>query len=540
MSSSLEGHKRSRTAAVASRVLHVKGFTSITREELATLCGRFGTVEEVVILDKGTSPQAFVQMNSISDSQKVLEYYQANPQQAFVSGGQCQFEYSRRDRVSVPTPRADNPAAGATLAASGSVNSILLVSVQNMRHPVTIENLWTVFSRFGQVARIVTFTKVHFQAFVEFVHVASAVSASREINGKDLFTGCNTLRIAFASQSPPLKVKANDERSWDFIAALPPWAGGAPAGGAALYGHFPQRGVQGSPAAASTPAGVPQGGVGSVLLVSNLPVPAGALPPSASEGAPAEQVQANPHMPQDDKLTCDSLFTLFGLYGNVMRVKIFFNRPDKAMVQFNTPMAAALAHQHVHKMELFGQPLAVSISKHSEVKLPPAAGASAGSDEAEKARELTKDFSHSKLHRFRVAGGKNEKNICPPNNVLHVSNVPEGISTADLQRLLSAEGKLPITAVEPLARDPRMAYVTCPTISDAVRVLLRFHNHRLGERYLRISFATRGAGSGAGGRTSGGASPASPAPVSVATSGAAAPVAPAEDAKRAFGYGSGL
>ena len=51
-------------------------------------------------------------------------------------------------------------------------------------------------------------------------------------------------------------------------------------------------------------------GTGSVLLVSNM----------------------------DENLTeCDHLFILFGVYGDVQRVKILFNKKDTALVQMSEP-----------------------------------------------------------------------------------------------------------------------------------------------------------------------------------------------------------
>ncbi len=49
---------------------------------------------------------------------------------------------------------------------------------------------------------------------------------------------------------------------------------------------------------------------GSVILVNNLP---------------------------DTKISPDVLFTLFGVYGDVMRVKILFNKRDSAMIQYAQP-----------------------------------------------------------------------------------------------------------------------------------------------------------------------------------------------------------
>ena len=49
-----------------------------------------------------------------------------------------------------------------------------------------------------------------------------------------------------------------------------------------------------------------------------------------------------PFQPKDFHLqvTCDALFLLFGLYGNVVRVKIMKKSQDRAFVQFEHPEEA--------------------------------------------------------------------------------------------------------------------------------------------------------------------------------------------------------
>ena len=60
-----------------------------------------------------------------------------------------------------------------------------------------------------------------------------------------------------------------------------------------------------------------QAGTGSVLLVSNL----------------------------NEELTeCDHLFILFGVYGDVQRVKILFNKKDTALIQMAEPQQALLVN----------------------------------------------------------------------------------------------------------------------------------------------------------------------------------------------------
>lgn len=104
-----------------------------------------------------------------------------------------------------------------------------------------------------------------------------------------------------------------------------------------------------------------------------------------------------------------------GVYGDVIRVKILFNKKDSALIQMAEPQQAQLAMTHLDKIKLFGKQLRVTPSKHHMVQLPKEGQPDAG---------LTKDYISSSLHRFKKPGSKNYQNIYPPSATLHLSNIP--------------------------------------------------------------------------------------------------------------------
>jgi len=137
----------------------------------------------------------------------------------------------------------------------------------------------------------------------------------------------------------------------------------------------------------------------------------------------------------DSKVEPDHLFTLFGVYGDVLRVKILFNKPDTALIQFVNSQHCMVANDHLNNAPLFGKPISVNFSKHTSVALP-RQGAS------EQEHKLTRDYSGSPLHRFRVANSKNYQHICPPSSVVHVSNMSPNSSEKDLEDLFSRYGSV--------------------------------------------------------------------------------------------------
>jgi polypyrimidine tract-binding protein 1 len=143
----------------------------------------------------------------------------------------------------------------------------------------------------------------------------------------------------------------------------------------------------------------------------------------------------------DASVTPDNLFTLFGVYGDVMRVKIAHNHKGMAFIQMNRPhevtanhsltrsryhlafltssvvcvcSQAALAISYLNDCPVFNEKIKVTVSKHVEVL--PAGPSKVGDPE----NPSTKDYTGSKQHRFRLPDSKNAQHICAPSATLHV------------------------------------------------------------------------------------------------------------------------
>ena len=74
---------------------------------------------------------------------------------------------------------------------------------------------------------------------------------------------------------------------------------------------------------------------------------------------------------EENSTQCDHLFTLFGVYGDVHRVKILFNKKDTALIQMAEPHQALLAMNHLDKVKLWGKAMRVMPSKHTQVSCCP-------------------------------------------------------------------------------------------------------------------------------------------------------------------------
>ncbi|KAJ4921215.1 hypothetical protein JOQ06_019473 [Pogonophryne albipinna] len=450
-----------RGPGVPSRVIHIRKLpTDISEAEVISLGLPFGDVTNLLMLK--AKNQAFLEMNSEEAAQNMVGYYSTLV--PIIRHQPVYIQFSNHKEL-----KTDN-----------SPNQ------ENLIYPVTLDALCQIFSKFGTVLRIIVFTKnSQFQALLQYAEGASAQSAKLSLDGQNIYNGCCTLRISF-SKLTSLNVKYNNEKSRDFTRPdlpsgdsqptmehpAPGIISAGPYGGAAhgfppaftlqptMSSHYPGLvpGMPGGLAALSLPGasrlGFPHISAGvSVLLVSNL----------------------NP-----ERVTPHCLFILFGVYGDVMRVKILFNKKENALVQMSDCTQAQLAMSHLSGQQLHGKPLRITPSKHTSVQLP---------REGHEDQGLTKDYSNSPLHRFKKPGSKNYSNIFPPSATLHLSNIPPSVVEDDLKMLFSTSGAM-VKAFKFFQKDHKMALIQMGSVEEAIESLIEFHNHDLGENHhLRVSFS---------------------------------------------------
>ncbi|OPJ89191.1 polypyrimidine tract-binding protein 3 [Patagioenas fasciata monilis] len=377
-------------------------------------------------------------------------------------------------------------ATGASDAGDGlcpGLSCVLRIIVENVFHPVTLEVLHQVLSSFGSVLKIIIFTKYSkFQALVQYDNPRSAYCAKMTLNGRSIYTSGCTLRVDF-SKFTSLTVKYNNEKSRDFTRLdLPSGAGQiymdqpVPAAYVTQNNSVPSY----TEAAGFTPP------VGFAEGAGNLvpPVPAAVTTPAApgqttcpdfSENSVLLVSNLNPKA-----VTPHGLFILFGVYGNVHRVKIMFRMKEKALIQMADANQARLAISNLNGQRLYGRVLHATFSKHQTVQL-----LRKGQDD----HGLTKDYSDSPLHRFKVPGSKNFQNIFPPSATLHLSNIPSCVTVDDMKNLFASTG-CTVKGFRFFRNNCRTALIQLGSVEEAVHALIELHNRDLGQnRNLRVSFS---------------------------------------------------
>lgn len=178
----------------------------------------------------------------------------------------------------------------------------------------------------------------------------------------------------------------------------------------------------------------------------------------------------------EEKATPDALFALFGVYGNVHRVKILYNKRDNAMIQMQDANQANQAITNLDKCMIWGKPLRVANSKISVIQMPKDGQSDAG---------LTKDFVNCQHHRFKKPNSKNY--IFPPTSVLHLYNV--NTMEEDVIRALFSEHGT-VLKFKFFQNDRKMALIEMSNVEEATQALVGLHNYQVAESlHMRVSFS---------------------------------------------------
>uniref|UniRef100_A0AAZ3RGG2 Polypyrimidine tract binding protein 3 n=1 Tax=Oncorhynchus tshawytscha TaxID=74940 RepID=A0AAZ3RGG2_ONCTS len=452
--------KGDRSPCGPSRVLHVRKVPiEVSEAELISLGVPFGRVTNLLML-KGKN-QAFIEMASEEAAITMVNYYTtATPH---VRNQPVYIQYSNHRELktdNLPNQgraqaalQAVNAVHSGNMALGGSASGsdgalmpgqspVLRIIVENLFYPVSLEVLHQIFSKFGTVLKIITFTKNNqFQALLQYADAMNAHHAKVTLDGQNIYNACCTLRVEF-SKLTSLNVKYNNDKSRDFTRLDLPSGDGQPTMDPAMSAAFGAPGIISSPYAGA----------------------AGFCPTIGFS-------QAGGYTP---------LSPSSWVYGDVHRVKILFNKKENALIQMADATQAQLAMSHLNGQRLHGKVIRVTISKHQTVQLP---------REGQEDQGLTKDFSGSPLHRFKKPGSKNFQNIFPPSATLHLSNIPPSVTEDVLKDLFSGPGYT-VKAFKFFQKDRKMALIQLGSVEEAIQALIDLHNHDLGENHhLRVSFS---------------------------------------------------
>eukprot|EP00745_Piridium_sociabile_P013137 TRINITY_DN19664_c0_g2_i10.p1 TRINITY_DN19664_c0_g2~~TRINITY_DN19664_c0_g2_i10.p1 ORF type:complete len:633 (-),score=89.65 TRINITY_DN19664_c0_g2_i10:230-2128(-) len=491
------------TSRAATKVLFLRNLPSpLTENDLYNVFQRFGSISNTLHL--AAKNVAFVEFDSVSHAQACFYHYQAT--RCEIYGKQIDVLYSGRDKIVKRQPNEiDNPP-----------NSILLVTVRDVNFPVTVDVLLTVFSAHGPVKKIVIFARgFEEQAFIEFDDVTNAKNALDQLDGRNIYAGCNLLKICFSSLKI-LTVKQIDERHWNedstttTTTAAPLMATGPETETTAekeveevaVKSELEDEKTQQEDALASSSTAAAQTTTDALqhqqqqqqLRDSSSASPSykpqlyqspsrrfrensRASPMNSFEVAAAWEDQLPVPVVlvknlEEDMTEASELAALFAIYGDVVRAKIMFNKRNTALVQMASIEQCQLAIAHLQFVPLHGRHLGLEISKGGEIP-PVGRGRS----------KLSAEFDDSNYARHK---GR-QLPIFPPCSSIHLSNLPDGCTEEILIDAIKDFGKP--KHVKFICESHRMAVVTYASLESAVRALVGIHAFDLNSRQIRCAFA---------------------------------------------------
>ncbi|XP_064624872.1 polypyrimidine tract-binding protein 2-like isoform X30 [Lineus longissimus] len=484
-----------------SKVLHIRNVhADATEHDLLALSIHHGKPTNFVLLKK--KAQALLEMEDVISARKFRDHYNRNPVSMY--GKQLHIQFSNHTELKTEDSQ-QNEVVRALLEICGEVmekeenrKCVLRVIIENVLYPVTVNTLHTIFKKFGHVQKVITFTKNNtLQALIQMSNPISVVAAKRALHQQHIYPDSCLLRIDY-SKLTSLNVKYNNDKSRDFTNNSLPIGEGitdrgyAPFANTRLYhgrswgegmGMLNGRGHQ-AQSLLQSPAG----------LASLQAAQAAAAFPQM--GMPTMGAPGLPHMqhpcPQspvllvtnlnEQRVTPDALFTLFGVYGDVQRVKIIYSKKDSALIQFADIAQAHMALSHLNNVQLYGKQVKVTPSKYSVVQMPKEGSQDAGA-------ALTKEYINSPLHRFKKPNSKNHQNIYPPSATLHLSNIPPLITEDQLKDAFTRTGG-EVVNFKFFAKDRKMALIQMGDVEQAVHALIAMHNYKLSDsNHLRVSFS---------------------------------------------------
>ncbi|KAG5316528.1 PTBP1 protein, partial [Acromyrmex insinuator] len=511
-----------------SRVIHIRNIPNeVTEAEIIHLGLPFGRVTNVLVL-KGKN-QAFLEMGDENAAATMVNYYATGVAQLRGRAVYVQFSNHRElktdqthsnNAVSSPTNDVANTSensnnqvaiAGQNQVSGpgetqGGPNTVLRVIVEHLLYPITLDILYQIFTRYGKVLKIVTFTKnSSFQALIQYADMLSAQTAKFEVekavalnlpllkslDGQNVYNSCCTLRIDY-SKMQNLNVKYNNDKSRDYTNPnLPTGDASLDAASLALGGELllmgagsqprariPVESIAGAPGVLPTPFAMhglasplagPYNGVppaGGLAGLGGFPLGAAGLGVRVQGSAQASAVLLVSNLNEESLLKRNLRIVHIGVYGDVQRVKILYNKKDSALIQMAEPHQALLALTHMDKLRVFGKQIKVMLSKHQTVQLPKEGQPDAG---------LTKDYTNSTLHRFKKPGSKNYQNIYPPSSTLHLSNIPATVAEEEIKDAFTKNG-FTVKAFKFFPKDRKMALIQMPNMDDAVAALIVSHH----------------------------------------------------------------
>jgi len=538
----------------ASRVLHVRNTPAdVSEVEVIRLGIPFGKVTNVLVLvGKG---QAFIEMEELSSAKAMVDHFANENTAQGLRGRHVYVQYSKHTELKTGDS-GHSASVQAALQAQGSdmsnmepgLGKVLRCIVDNMMFPITLDIIHKVFSRVGDVVKIVLFTKNgQLQALIQFDDAPTAKQAMIALDNKNIYDGCCSLRIDY-SKLDDLTVKYNNDKTWDYSRPELPSCGEESMHMMGSHRMLQQEeSLLGSPyAPRDTPnlggmgaresdyarGNARNEGYGGIRGIGDMGYGMGAMGgrmgnsgggmersmgnmggmPRGMGGMGGPMASMGPGMGGMGLAgpgPGNQAFSGMGFPGGSGQSVLLVSNLDEDQTETDNLFILFGNYGDVQRVKIMynkkdtalvqmsnAQQALLAMTNLDKVRLYDKVirvvhskhGAvqlpARGQDDG----GLTKDYGNSPLHRFKKPHSKNFNNICPPSSVLHLSNIPDSVEDSDIQQAFEDEG-LTVENFKFFTNNRKMALIQLGTVDEAVMGLVKLHNYQLSDSaHLRVSF----------------------------------------------------
>jgi len=453
-----------------SKVLLFKGIPDNASEmELLTICQKFGVIKDILIARH--KRYAFILFEAVEQAIQCYESFTKFP--PAIRGLPLYAHYTGKDLIIKPNSLIGPP------------SRFLLMVLENPPINFDPSFIAMILRPYGKCLQIIPFQTKTFQIFVEMEDVIQAINAKESLDGKIVFNNVHCT-IFYSEEKDLFSEKENYPSAHRHHHHHPKYVSQslpettsfqqkqfpAPGLGPGSYFQNPYYSHQQQQQAFEAPR-------------SHIPTPEKVqstmnilTPLVHAKEEKSSKILMVKNLPKD--VSARMLFRLFGAYGNVLKVKIFFKNPENALIEFQDEFQANLAKANLNNCPLLGNNIFVTNSKEGIV-------VDVSGLKKETENHYMGDYMNSTEHRYKFVGSKNYSNIVAPSRVLHLSNLCADKDEGFYFDLFKKFGYVKKFIF--LKGDEKMALMEMSTLAEAVNILINFHNFNINGKFLKVSFS---------------------------------------------------
>ncbi|KAI3381791.1 hypothetical protein SNEBB_011074 [Seison nebaliae] len=325
-------------------------------------------------------------------------------------------------------------------------NHVILLTIVNANYPIDVSIIHLICQPYGEVQRIVIFRKNGVQALVEYDTIDSGIRAIQTLNKANIYSGCCQIRAEY-STTTKLNVTSNNSDRWDIQNGT---------NSLQAKSHNPQNNSN-SPSYDNQQQ---QQEIWKQVYVQNLQdILRSQMNLSNSSKSQAEMFETTARLAKmtrdvllpnsslemqrkmviviygftNNKWTCDYLFNLICLYGNVNKILFLKTTRRLAMIELSNGKTYQKISSFIPQISALSDELSVKQSKKSSVDCYKSSMLENGSPSYV-------DYTNSTKNRYTTEKRAQRNRPTFPTQILHFYNAPPSYTETKLMEIFQNAG----------------------------------------------------------------------------------------------------